>query len=376
MWVEERWRCIVRKILFVILISFLLIGCEKEPIKVGFIADISTKQSQLGVDARNSVELYLNKINLEGGIDGRMIDLIVKDDGSDSVKASEAHREFKDEGVYFVIGHLTSDMSDAVLNSQGEDLLFLSPSMSTDTLSENDDFFIRTSPINSRQGKIMSDYCHMNSIKDIVVIYDTSNEEYTKNLMDYFKEFYENDHFSLKAVIPFNSKEDDLENVANKVTQLDPSTVFMISQANDTAFITQTIKRTHDIQLLSVSWSMTHEIIEAGGSAVEGGLFIGIYVPKENSESYNKFYEEYSEIYNYPPSFISAITYDAMIVLEEGLKNANNPTPTSVKDAIVEREFHGLQETFRIDKYGDNDKRYLIYELKDGHFIPLREWEK
>jgi len=227
MWVEERWRCIVRKILFVILISFLLIGCEKEPIKVGFIADISTKQSQLGVDARNSVELYLNKINLEGGIDGRMIDLIVKDDGSDSVKASEAHREFKDEGVYFVIGHLTSDMSDAVLNSQGEDLLFLSPSMSTDTLSENDDFFIRTSPINSRQGKIMSDYCHMNSIKDIVVIYDTSNEEYTKNLMDYFKEFYENDHFSLKAVIPFNSKEDDLENVANKVTQLDPSTVFM-----------------------------------------------------------------------------------------------------------------------------------------------------
>ena len=366
----------MKKIIFLILLIFLLLGCEKEPIKLGFIADISTKQSQLGVDARNSVELYINKINLEGGINGRKIELVIKDDGSDSDMASEAHKAFKEEGVNFVVGHLTSDMSEAVLKSQGEDLMFLSPSMSTDTLSENDDFFIRTSPINSRQGKIMSDYCHMNSINDIVVIYDTSNEEYTKNLMDYFRDFYENDKFKLKAIIPFNSKKDNLEDVANQVTQLDPSTVFMISQANDTAFLTQTVKRTHDIQLLSVSWSMTHEIIESGGSAVEGGLFIGIYVPEENTESYNKFYEEYTEKYNYPPSFISAITYDVMVILEEGLKNSKDMTPQSVKEAIVERDFNGLQESFRIDEYGDNDKRYLIYELQDGHFIPLREWEK
>ncbi|MCH4890890.1 amino acid ABC transporter substrate-binding protein [Acidaminobacter sp. JC074] len=365
----------MKKTIIIILLAVFLVACEKEPIKIGFIADISTKQSQLGVDARNSAELYIKNINENGGINGRMLELIIKDDGSDQDQAISMHNEFKDEGIQFVIGHLTSDMSDAVLKSQDESLLFLSPSMSTDGMSNLDDYFIRTSPISSRQGKIMSDYCHVKDIDDIIILYDVSNEEYTKNLMDYFISFYENGSYKVRETVAFNSKEDNLQDVVKAIVDLNPTTVFMISQANDTAFITQGIERTHDIDLLSVSWSMTQDLIQTGGSAVEDGIFIGIYVPETPSDLYNDFVDNYRDTFNYEPSFISAITYDIMVILEEGLKHADELSPQGLKSYIINREYTGLQETFSIDQYGDNDKRYLLYQLRDGEFTPMREWE-
>ena len=78
-------------------------------------SDLSSKSSQLGVDARNAAQLYINEVNDTGGINGHPVELVVKDDGSDKNKAVLAHNDFNDEGVNYVIGHLTSDMAQTII---------------------------------------------------------------------------------------------------------------------------------------------------------------------------------------------------------------------------------------------------------------------
>lgn len=363
-------------ILIITILCFILVACKKDTIKIGFIADLSSKTSQLGVDARNGIELGVTLINEAGGINGHPVVLVVKDDEASHEQALRMHQEFKDENVAFVIGHLTSDMASVITSSQGDDLLFISPSMATDNLSNIDDYFLRTSPISSRQGDIISRYLHKKNIEEIVVAYDLSNEEYTKTLYDAFENYYVGDGYSIKGVIEFNSLTSNMEDVAEKIISYEPDDVFLLSQATDTGFLVQKLKLyNQNLNAYSVSWSMTNDLIETGGAAVENTIFIGIYIPDNISKEYQAFSERYNDTYNVNPTFISVLSYDAFTVLVEGISHAKKLTPDSVKEAIIEiKDFKALQEGFSIDQYGDNNRAYMLYRLQNGEFVPLRDW--
>jgi branched-chain amino acid transport system substrate-binding protein len=59
----------------------LVMGCvSKAPIAVGFVAELTGKRGQLGVDARDGAQLAVDRINEQGGIGGRSIQLLVRDD--------------------------------------------------------------------------------------------------------------------------------------------------------------------------------------------------------------------------------------------------------------------------------------------------------
>ena len=78
----------------IILFSLLLASCGREnDIKIGFSAGMSGKKSQLGVSARKSVRLAVDEVNEKGGIKGRKIRLITRDDRSDPETGFRVDRE-------------------------------------------------------------------------------------------------------------------------------------------------------------------------------------------------------------------------------------------------------------------------------------------
>ena len=59
----------------------ILPGCmKKEPVKIGFVADLTGKQAELGVQERNGVQLAVDKVNAAGGVAGRPVELVIRDD--------------------------------------------------------------------------------------------------------------------------------------------------------------------------------------------------------------------------------------------------------------------------------------------------------
>ena len=50
----------LKSLIIILCLSVFLSGCSKQPIKIGFIGDLTSKNSQLSIDARNAVEYSLN----------------------------------------------------------------------------------------------------------------------------------------------------------------------------------------------------------------------------------------------------------------------------------------------------------------------------
>ena len=72
----------------------LLLGCgPAEPLRVGFIGGLSDRNSDVGQSGNNGVVLAVEQINRAGGIRGRQVELISRDDAQNPATAEKSARE-------------------------------------------------------------------------------------------------------------------------------------------------------------------------------------------------------------------------------------------------------------------------------------------
>jgi branched-chain amino acid transport system substrate-binding protein len=84
----------------------------KDPIRVGYLPALTGPSSSTGVGISRGTKLAVDEINAAGGIDGRQLELIVRDTQSDPTKAVNASAELTNkEQVNVVFGPLNSGES-------------------------------------------------------------------------------------------------------------------------------------------------------------------------------------------------------------------------------------------------------------------------
>ena len=80
-----------------------------EPIKIGSLLSVTGPAAFLGDPEQKTLQLYVEKINKEGGVLGRPLQLIIYDDGSDASKANSfGKRLIEDDKVDVLIGGTTT----------------------------------------------------------------------------------------------------------------------------------------------------------------------------------------------------------------------------------------------------------------------------
>lgn len=92
-------------------------GCDdSDPIKFGAIYSLTGPTADIGALAKDGVDMALEDLNDAGGVLGRCVDLILKDDGGDPTKAAQVVRELVDqEEVAVVLGPFLSSPVSATL---------------------------------------------------------------------------------------------------------------------------------------------------------------------------------------------------------------------------------------------------------------------
>jgi len=93
----------------------------KEPIKIGAVFSITGGASWLGEPERNTVLMYVEKINQAGGVLGRPIEAIIEDSEGNETKAVNAVKKLiTKDNVVAIIGPSTSGETLAVINTMEE----------------------------------------------------------------------------------------------------------------------------------------------------------------------------------------------------------------------------------------------------------------
>ncbi len=350
----------------------------KKPILFGFVAGITGKYADLGVDCRRGVEIAVNQQNLKGGINGHRIEIIALDDQQKQETAITAVTSLLELKVPVIIGHSTSSMSMATLPLINKsDTIMLSPTSSTQRLIAIDDNFIRTCTVSSTSATMMARYLSLEkSFRHAGVIYDLGNKAYTQAWFEAFKKTFSENNGSSVIDLTFTSKDNSqLLPLVEQMRGNQIDVLVIVANSVDAAMISQQVRKSGwDLPLAMADWAATEQLIDLGGKAVEGVIIQQIFNRKSADPDYLEFKNRFLELYKIEPGFGALHAFDAAQVAIQGILHKSEQE--SLKEAILRiGEFQGLQFKINIDQYGDASHATYMGQVTNGEFVINEEFQ-
>lgn len=361
-------------LLLVIILSLMLSSCsEPAPIKIGYVAGLTGRHSEVGIGVRNGVLLAVETINETGGINGRQIEVLLRDDKDDPKEAVRVIDELITLEVPVIIGPLLSKMANATIETiRGKNVLVISPTISTDQVSNRDDNFLRLISEGGYQGESIASAVLKTDLSRLAVVYDSANGAYTRPIYTIFnKRMVEGGKNIVYVNDLSGGQETDLVKVATEIVDLECDGLFIITSGIDAGELSQQVrKRDTDVQLYGSSWVKTGRVIEIGGRNVEGMILSTIFERSQKSPEYVEFATRLQQQFKSKPNFTSVYAFEAVQVMAEGMRSSNSFEPEKIKGAILEKSaFKGLEEDFRLNRYGDVIRSKSLVQIKDGHYV-------
>lgn len=266
------------KCLLVILIGLLVSACgQQEPIRIGFVGGLSDRNSDVGQAGQNGVILAIEQANRAGGIQGRKIELISRDDAQDRETSIRAARELAQAKVEAVIGPFTSGVAVAVVPTLAyHGILAISPTLTSMDFFGKDDNLVR---INRSTRDNAIDYARVlygRGQRRIAVAYDVRNRSFSESWLAEFRRAFTALGGRLAVEVPYESKADaDFGGIVETMLVERPDGLFFISGALDVARLAQQARRlSPGLPLGASEWAATEQLVKLGGAMVEG-LVIG-----------------------------------------------------------------------------------------------------
>lgn len=111
-------------------------GSATGPLKIGLLNTMSGPFAQFGKDGLVGAQLAVNEINKSGGVNGRKLQLVTKDEQLSATTTVQAMRDFASQGIHIVVGMDSSaDCLAAEPVAKQYDMVIIAPTCSDDSLT-------------------------------------------------------------------------------------------------------------------------------------------------------------------------------------------------------------------------------------------------
>lgn len=348
----------------------LLAGCsEPQPVRVGFLGELSGPSADLGEMTRNGAALALDEWHQGAGSGRPRVELIVRDSGVTPETARRAVEELIASQAIAIIGPGTSGVAEAVLPVVNQArMLLLSPSASASRFTGLDDYLVRMNRTTRENGADYARYCVARGLKRLAVAANLDNRVYSDNWLEDFRRVFEQLGGRLVVVEHFASTAENLESFADRLLSQRVDAVLMIASAADSARIAQLVAKRHvRVPLLTSEWAGTQQLLEAGGRAVEGMTLMLNHDTRSASPEFVQFTARYQKQYGKQPAFQAMLAYDGMRALLAAYQQ--KPADMSMKEALLRfGPYQGLQQEVRFDAWGDSMRRGYFHRVQGGAF--------
>lgn len=352
----------------IIMLLSILIFLPRKTVKMGFIADLTGRQSQLGISVRNGFLMAVNELNAEGGIKGREIVTLIKNNENDPDICILRTEEMVEEGADVIIGPLTSSMISPVLKASGTTPV-ISPTVSTDSVTGRDDMFFRVIPTASVQGKTLARTVIDNGEQNILIIIDERNIEYTRAFAEGFSLEFEKETDNKPEIISFTDKS-QFQDISQTFYEKSPDAlVFVTSGIDGAAIIHQYAKIAPLPALYSSYWGKASKIHEYGGNSIDGMILIGGFENREPTERELEFDRKYRELYEIQSNFPARYSYEAVMLYAAAAEKGKSFDRTSIKTELLNLEkFEGITDSYSLDNFGDVIRSQTLFIIRNNQY--------
>lgn len=359
----------------------IIFSCTKqtETIKIGVATTLTGPASTSGIHSRNAAMLAAEQINASGGINGRPVELLVRDDKGRVEDALLVDKDLIDNGVVAIIGHYLSSLSVKVVPLLNENrVLMISSGSTSSELTGQDDFFIRLMVPDDKRSAVMVDMVlERLKFKKMAVIYDLSNPNYTIPFSQHFQKNFEQKGGEITASIAFNSLEQySSPDIAQKIIDSRAEGVFLITNAINGALFSQHLRKIDsEIKITASAWTFPEpDFVRNGGKAVEGVTCLVELNPDASNSRFQEFKTQYKQRFDEDIGINAYIAFEAAQILIDALQKTNDPA--KLKAVILnQKTYQGLTDSIIIDEYGDPSRPLYILEIQDSRIKTVGKME-
>lgn len=366
-----------RKFAALTLLSLLLQGCgPNEPIKLGFIASQTGLYAELGSAGMRGAILAVEWRNAAGGVQGRPVTLLIRDDEFDTARAKSQMQSLLDAGVVAVVGPMTSSIAAEIIPlANAAETVLMGATVAASAFSGHDDYFFRIIMATTLQAPITARaHARLLAPKQISVIYDLANIGYTG---DWTKAYAaEISHQGAKQVtqIGVDSRSPrDLSDAVRKALEGGPDLVTLVcSPSTNTQLLRELHRIAPNTRYAAAGWGHTPQLLADAGSAAEGLLVEAFYDPDSRSPRLRKFNDAYFKRFNRVPDYAAVSAFDATSVVLDALEQ--DSTRKGLREVLLRRRrFEGLEGEIVFDKFGDTTRPIRLAEVRRGRPVLLPE---
>src|SRR3989344_96661 len=341
-----------------------------EPIKIGGIFILSGEGASWGEAAKNGMELAIKEINAEGGIEGKPLQGIYEDDGSDPSKAISAFNKLTNsDGVKFIIGPNWSNTGLSLIELiKQHGVVAISPSLGLPAYNESSEYIFNTWPHDEILSENLAQYVYDKGYRNVAVF--GANDVWVKAQDQAFiKKFVELGGKIAFLYEPLVTETDVMSEVTKvKNDKSIDAIVLTVADYGLSSIVPNRLKEL-GVSLPISSLTVSFHVINNCGNACEGMTFLTFLTPTSDFE------KKYKAAYDNREVEIGADSaYDAVMLLADAFKKTGSVDPGDVQAYLNKIEkYEGASGSLVADGEGAFTKPYLIKKVQNGLPVTIKE---
>ena len=366
----------ITRILFMLSLVFVFAvsAFGADTIKIGLMAPLTGFAAADGASVNDSVKLAVERVNNEGGVLGKKVELIVYDDRADGKEAVAVARKLiqQDQVVGVVAGSYSTPSRASAPIFQDEEIPLVAAYAVHPDITKAGDFCFRNGFLGMVEGK-SAGYAAVQMLKAKKIALLTSDNDFGRTLAEGFKEYIDKYAKGVQIVsaqtYPFPEK--DFKPYLSKIKEIGPDLIFASGYYFQTGpVLKQAREMGIDTQILGEEGADSPKTLEIAGNAAEGFVIVTNLNRDDPRPEVQSFLTEYETRYKLQPDMVGASAYDAFMIICDAIKRAGTTDGKAVRDAIAgTKNYNALTGEIKgFNDIGEVVKEVQVQIVKGGRF--------
>ncbi|MEO3789105.1 ABC transporter substrate-binding protein [Nonomuraea sp. B10E15] len=357
----------------------------QDPIKVGLIVSLTGNYTPLGSEDKKAVELAVEQVNAQGGLLGRTVELVTRDDKTAPDQGIVAYNQIKGE-IDALIGPVFSNSALAIEPlAQRDKMPYLSLAPTQEQVEPIKPYIFVTPALSSMYAERYLQYIQAEGIKTVAVAWD-SKSAYSVSGHEAMVELAPKYGVTIAVDESYETTTSDFSPLFQHVRDSKAEAlVFWGSGAPGVTAAKQYVASGLKTPLFLTASQASKLWLEPMGDAAEGMTVqsaigvVGEHLPDgKQKQVIEQMATPYEQKHGYPPPQFAQDGYSASLLLFEAVRKANSTDKTKIQQALETMDLitpNGRFQYSPTDHSGLSPDFISVNTVKNGQFVPT-EWAK
>ncbi|MDD4983856.1 MAG: ABC transporter substrate-binding protein [Candidatus ainarchaeum sp.] len=335
---------------------------DKDTIKIGAIFMLTGAGSFQGDQSLKGAQMAVDELNINGGINGKTIELVAEDDGTDNpTKAIEALTSLQHRGINIVMGPnwSTSARSLAPVACANK-MILISPSAGVNELEKECEYTFNLWPNDKINSKNLPKFMIDKGYNKIAII--GSKQIWETEQANAGKEGIAEFGGTLTEFIITNQDQLDFSTEIAKIKDSKPDAVIITAYTQMSIVAKQAKELGLNVPFFVVL--IDQDKIDNAKGALEGTIVISPFTPSK------KFQENFYKKWGVEANQSSDNSYDAVMLIAQAIKETGSEDPEVIQKYLNNlTTYQGESGSLIFNEFGGVTKEPKFQIVKDNKLV-------